>query len=42
LTTLKILNASRSYWIDQQGIQGLDLIELNANYNKKIKDISFI
>ena len=28
--------------VDQNGIQNLDLIELYANYNEKIKDVSFM
>jgi len=43
MTNLKILNVRG--WkcrIDQKGIQGLDLIELDCDMNGQIKDISFM
>lgn len=39
---LKILNAGYDCGIDQNGINGLSLTELNATDNKKIKDVSFM
>src|SRR5271155_4809896 len=39
LTNLKKLN---TYSINQEGINGLDFIELYANYNEKIKIVSFM
>src|SRR5271168_5281760 len=39
LTNLKKLN---TYSINQEGINGLDLIELYAGRNEKIKDVSFM
>ncbi len=42
MVNLKKLNIWGSCGIDQQGIEGLNLIELNANYNGKIKDVSFM
>src|SRR5271154_3945225 len=39
LTNLKKLN---TYSINQEGINGLDLIELYADRNEKIKDVSFM
>src|SRR5271169_6080493 len=39
LTNLKKLN---NYSINQEGINGLDLIELDADRNEKIKDVSFM
>ncbi len=42
MTNLKILHANSFCRIDQQSIQGLNLIELSAINNMKIKDISFM
>ena len=43
MTNLKKLIASSDYCkIDQQGIEGLDLIELYAHNNKKINNVSFM
>ena len=39
-STLKILYASGNCGIDQNGIKDLHLIELYANNNEKIKDVS--
>jgi len=40
--SLKILYAIGSCGIDQNGIDGLDLVELYADSNKKITNISFM
>ena len=42
MTNLKKLYARADCGIDQDGIHGLNLIELNACYNSKITDVSFI
>jgi len=42
MTTLKKLNAGYSCGIDQDGIQRLYLIELNASNNHKIKNVYFM
>src|SRR5438270_13500462 len=39
IKSLKKLNASYNCGIDQNGIVGLDLVELNAGYNGKIKNV---
>ena len=42
MKNLKILSISGSHVIDQNGIEKLDLIELNIEDNNKIKDVSFM
>ena len=42
MKNLKILDASIRCGIGQDGIMGLDLIELNASSNNKITDVSFM
>ena len=42
MKNLKVLYANDNSAIDQDGIKGLDLIELNASYNNKITDVSFM
>jgi hypothetical protein len=42
LKQLKILNASFDCGIDQNGIDGLDLVNLDAELNKKIVNVSFM
>ena len=42
MKNLKKLYANDNCGIDQKGIEGLDLIELNVNGNIKIRDISFM
>ena len=42
MTNLRKLNASGFCGINQEGIKGLNLIELNAEYNPKITDVSFM
>ena len=39
-STLKNLYAGSDCGIDQSGISNLHLVELNASYNEKIKDVS--
>lgn len=42
-TSLQKLDASGYYCaIDQNGIRGLNLLELNANNNEKIIDVSYM
>ena len=38
-SNLRILNASGNSGIDDEDIAGLNLVELNVNYNPKIKKI---
>jgi hypothetical protein len=40
--SLKKLNAEGNCGIDQNGINGLDLVKLKASYNKKITNVSMI
>ena len=42
MTNLKILYASCYPGINQNGINGLDLVELNASYNDKVINVSFM
>ena len=42
LINLKILYADNISNINQNGIKNLDLVELHANYNEKIVDVSFM
>jgi hypothetical protein len=42
ISSLKILCAYSNCGIDQNGIHGLDLVELYADYNEKIIDVSMI
>ena len=42
MKNLKILNASDNCGIDQNGINNLDLIELNVDDNSKINNVNFM
>jgi hypothetical protein len=42
ISSLKILNAYNKCGIDQNGINGLSLVELDAGYNNKIIDVSMM
>ena len=42
MNNLQKLNAADDCGIDQNGINGLNLIELNASNNKKINNVSFV
>src|SRR5438309_1323301 len=42
MKNLKILNAGGYCEIDQNGIDGLDLIELDVGYNLRIANVSFM
>ena len=42
MKSLKVLHASDSCGIDQNGIKNLDLVKLDASYNHKITNVSFM
>ena len=42
MKNLKLLNAHNNYVIDQNGITGLDLTELDVTGNDKITNVSFM